>query len=122
MAMSSSAANRLIKSIRVGDQVEFDYLGKEIKGKVKEITSSISPVVKVSGQYGLTDTITEFALSSSGYITYLKINGKKCKRIGINDGKKWSEPVKNAHYIGMADCFQYYNPTIKEYISSRIKQ
>ena len=42
MAMSSSAANRLIKSIRVGDQVEFDYLGKEIKGKVKEITSSIS--------------------------------------------------------------------------------
>ena len=52
----------------------------------------------------------------------LKINGKKCKRIGINDGKKWSEPVKNAHYIGMADCFQYYNPTIKEYISSRIKQ
>jgi hypothetical protein len=31
----------------------------------------------VSGQYGLTDTITEFALSSSGYITYLKINGKK---------------------------------------------
>jgi len=77
MAMSSSAANRLIKSIRVGDQVEFDYLGKEKKGKVKEITSSISPVVKVSGQYGLTDTITEFALSSSGYITYLKINGKK---------------------------------------------
>ena len=34
MAMSSSAANRLIKSIRVGDLVEFDYIGKEKKGKV----------------------------------------------------------------------------------------
>lgn len=77
MAMSSSAANRIIKTIRVGDQVEFDYLGKEKKGKVKEVTSSISPVVKVAGQYGLTDTINEFALSTSGYITYLKINGKK---------------------------------------------
>ena len=77
MAMSSSAANRLIKSIRVGDLVEFDYLGKEKKGKVREITSSISPVVKVTGQYGLTDTITEMALSTSGYTTYLKVNGKK---------------------------------------------
>ena len=51
----------------------------------------------------------------------LKINGKKCKRIGINDGKKWSEPVKNAHYIIMGDCFQYYNPVILEYIASRTK-
>ena len=51
----------------------------------------------------------------------LKINGKKCKRIGINNGKKWSEPVKNAHYIIMGDCFQYYNPVILEYIASRTK-
>jgi len=51
----------------------------------------------------------------------LKINGKKCKRIGINNGKKWSEPVKNVHYISMADCFQYYNATILEYIASRTK-
>ena len=77
MAMSSSAENRLIKTIRVGDQVEFDYIGKEKKGKVKEVTSSISPVVKVAGQYGLTDVISEMALSTSGYITYLKVNGKK---------------------------------------------
>ena len=51
----------------------------------------------------------------------LKINGKKCKRVGINNGKKWSEPVKNAHYIIMGDCFQYYNPVILEYIASRTK-
>ena len=44
---------------------------------MKEVTSSISPVVKVAGQYGLTDTITEMALSTSGYMTYLKVNGKK---------------------------------------------
>lgn len=77
MAMSSSAANRMVKSIRVGDLVEFDYLGKEKKGKVREVTSSISPLVKVTDQHGMTATITEMALSTSGYTTYLKVNGKK---------------------------------------------
>ena len=42
-----------------------------------------------------------------------EIDGMKCKR-----GKK---KVKNAHLIDEADCFQYYNPVIKEYIASRIK-
>ena len=72
MPMSSSAARELIKSIKVGDQLEFDYLGKDKKGKVKEVGSSI----KVSGKFGLTDVISEMALSTSGYITYLKVNGK----------------------------------------------
>ena len=49
-----------------------------------------------------------------------KINGKKCYRIGINNGEKWKEPVKNYHDMDMTDCFQYYNPTILEYIASRI--
>ena len=49
-----------------------------------------------------------------------KINGKKCYRIGINSGQKWKEPVKNYHDMDMTDCFQYYNPTILEYIASRI--
>ena len=48
------------------------------------------------------------------------INGKKCYRIGINNGKKWKEPVKKYHDMDMTDCFQYYNPTILEYIVSRI--
>ena len=42
-----------------------------------------------------------------------EIDGMKCKK-----GKK---KVKNAHMIDQADCFQYYNPVIKEYIASRIK-
>ena len=49
-----------------------------------------------------------------------KINGKKCYRIGINDGERWKEPVKDYHDMDMTDCFQYYNPTILEYIVSRI--
>ena len=49
------------------------------------------------------------------------INGKKCYRIGINNGEKWKEPVKKYHDMDMTDCFQYYNPTILEYITSRIK-
>jgi len=49
-----------------------------------------------------------------------KIDGKKCYRIGINNGEKWKEPVKDYHNMDMTDCFQYYNPTILEYIASRI--
>ena len=48
-----------------------------------------------------------------------KVNGKTCSRIGINDGKKWKEAVKNMHYINWADCFQYFNPLIIEYIKAR---
>ena len=41
-------------------------------------------------------------------------------------GYDWKENVskqKNpGHIMNMADCFQYYNPTIKEYIASRINE
>ena len=50
-----------------------------------------------------------------------KINGKGCYRIGINNGKEWKEPLKNYHIIDMADCFQYYNTEILNYIASRTK-
>ena len=49
-----------------------------------------------------------------------KINGKNCYRIGINNGQRWKEPVKKYHDMDMVDCFQYYNPKILDYISSRI--
>ena len=46
-----------------------------------------------------------------------KINGKRCKRKGYD----WEAPVKKGHNMDAGLCFQYYNPTIKEYIASRIK-
>ena len=46
-----------------------------------------------------------------------KINGKRCKR----KGDDWEEPVKKGHNMDAGLCFQYYNPTIKEYIASRMK-
>ncbi len=50
-----------------------------------------------------------------------KINGKNC----VMKGNDWEEKVserKNAgHEMNQADCFQYYNPIILDYISSRIK-
>ena len=50
-----------------------------------------------------------------------KIKGKSC----VVKGDDWQENVsarKNpGHEMNQADCFQYYNPTIKEYIASRIK-
>ena len=46
-----------------------------------------------------------------------KINGKRCKR----KGDDWEEPVKKGHDMDVGLCFQYYNPTILEYIASRLK-
>ena len=49
------------------------------------------------------------------------INGKKCFRKGLKkNGKEWKKKLKNLHYIWEADSFQYYNPTILDYISSRV--
>ena len=49
-----------------------------------------------------------------------KINNKNCSRIGINNGERWKEKVKNGHYMAIANCFQYYNPEILDYIASRL--
>lgn len=44
------------------------------------------------------------------------INGKKC----LLEFANGSEPVKDGHRMDHATCFQYYNPKILDYISSRI--
>ena len=49
-----------------------------------------------------------------------KINNKSCSRIGINNGERWEEKVKNAHYMALGDCFQYFNSTILNFIESKI--
>ena len=49
-----------------------------------------------------------------------KINGKKCFRIGVNNGKEWKEPAKKYHNMDIVDCFQYYNQTILDFIALRI--
>ena len=49
-----------------------------------------------------------------------KINNKNCSRIGINNGGRWKEKVKNGHYMAIANCFQYYNPEIIKFIESKI--
>ena len=46
-----------------------------------------------------------------------KINGKRCKR----KGDDWEEPVKKGHNMDAGLCFQYYNPTILDYIAARLK-
>tara|TARA_A100000164_G_scaffold51798_1_gene40381 strand:- start:314 stop:1240 length:927 start_codon:yes stop_codon:yes gene_type:complete len=49
-----------------------------------------------------------------------KINNKWCNRIGINNGERWKEKVKNGHYMALGDCFQSFNPTILDFIESKI--
>tara|TARA_B100000003_G_scaffold200877_1_gene208261 strand:+ start:41 stop:967 length:927 start_codon:yes stop_codon:yes gene_type:complete len=44
------------------------------------------------------------------------INGQKCFKEHANE----KEPVKDGHRMDHATCFQYYNPKILDYISSRI--
>ena len=46
-----------------------------------------------------------------------EIDGVKCK-VGSKSLKEEGWP--NGHDIDQAECFQYYNPVIKEYIASRI--
>ena len=47
-----------------------------------------------------------------------EIDGVKCK-IGSKSFKEDGWP--DGHAMDQAECFQYYNPVIKEYIASRIK-
>ena len=49
-----------------------------------------------------------------------KINNKSCSRIGVNNGERWEENIKNGHYMALGDCFQYYYPTILDFIESKI--
>ncbi|MBD1148318.1 hypothetical protein IDH11_00675 [Pelagibacterales bacterium SAG-MED30] len=49
-----------------------------------------------------------------------KINNKSCKRIGINNGERWTEPLTNGHWMSFGDCFQYYNSKILEFVQSKI--
>ena len=49
-----------------------------------------------------------------------KINNKNCRRIGINNGDRWDENIKNGHLMALGDCFQYYNPIILDFMASRL--
>ena len=49
-----------------------------------------------------------------------KINNKNCRRIGINNGDRWEENIKDAHLMALGDCFQYYNSIILDYMATRL--
>ena len=51
-----------------------------------------------------------------------KINGKTCVMKGKDWEEKISERSNGGHEMNMGLCFQYYNPTIKDYIASRINE
>ena len=49
-----------------------------------------------------------------------KINNKNCRRIGINNGDRWEENIKDAHLMALGDCFQYYNSIILDFMATRL--
>ena len=51
-----------------------------------------------------------------------KINGKSCAVKGVDWQKNISAQKNPGHEMNQADCFQYYNPKIKDYIASRINE
>ena len=64
------------------------------------------------------DKILQIALNEAKEICEEDV--KFCENIGINNGDRWEENIKDAHLMALGDCFQYYNPTILDFISSRI--
>ena len=50
-----------------------------------------------------------------------KINGKNCVMKGNDWEEKVSERKNGGHEMNQGLCFQYYNPVILDYITSRIK-
>ena len=77
MALSDSQAQKIIKSLGIGDTVEMNYLGKEKKGKIISTDTIISnnPTAKMKGGLGLTDVISVYGLRNN--IKSFTINGKK---------------------------------------------
>ena len=51
----------------------------------------------------------------------LKINGKSCVVKGDNWEESLSTRKNGGHEMNQGLCFQYYNPTILEYIALRLK-
>ena len=51
MALSDSQAQKIIKSLGIGDTIEMNYLGKEKKGKIISTDTIISnnPTAKMKG-------------------------------------------------------------------------
>ena len=55
-----------------------------------------------------------------GKMTNYKLNKKKCKVHFRKNGKTKKEKPRDAHDFPFTDCIKYYNPTILEFIQSRI--
>ena len=80
MSIGYMQADKVLEKIKVGDELEFDYMGKKKGGRVKEAKNR---VIKVSGQFGFTDVISQMSLTDNTYTTFLKVNGK----VIIENGK-----------------------------------
>ncbi len=80
---------------------------------LRTIKNNRGPSVNISFNYSI-DEIPglERIIISEDYT----INGQKCFKEHANE----KEPVKDGHRMDHATCFQYYNPKILDYISSRI--
>jgi len=80
MALTSSQAEQVLSRINKGDKLEFDYIKKDLSGKVQSKNLSGCPSIMT----GLSSHLmSQMSLTTSGYTTYLKINGKKV----IDNGK-----------------------------------
>ena len=55
-----------------------------------------------------------------GKMTNFKLNKKKCKLHTRKNGKTKKKKPRDAHDFPFTDCIKYYNPTILEFIQSRI--
>ena len=89
---------------------------KIAKRLVVELKGKVPSMMKFNDQHDISSYHLNNEIGDSSY----KINNKSCSRIGVNNGERWEEKVKNGHYMALGDCFQYYNPTILNFIESKI--
>ena len=119
LKVKKKGVKKAMEKFRKKDQGPHDLRQKqinEIKKKLKlPLLAFTHPKDKFEGL--LSDWLEEIPsvkriIISENY----KIHNKVCKM----KGSDWQEPIKKGHEMNQADCFQYYNSTIKEYIASRI--
>ena len=81
MALTTSQAKKVFSMLNKGDKLEYDYIKKDRSGVIDSFKNGDNPYIKEKP--GLNHLMSYQSITSIGYTTYLKVNG----RLIIYNGK-----------------------------------